>query len=188
MVVISPNSPGAMNNLAEECRQRGLRFIYDPSQQVSRLSGDDLNRQMLGAQMMICNAYESEIICKKTGKTLDDLKHGFEYLVITQGKRGSHIYHNAELHEVPSFPEVKIKDPTGVGDAYRAGLIRGLAAGWSVRTAGLVGGLCATYVLEQIGTQSHYYTVPEFIARFRAHFDDEGALDSLLSASAATQS
>jgi adenosine kinase len=75
-----------------------------------------------------------------------------------------------------------------VGDAYRAGLIRGLAAGWSVRTAGLVGGLCATYVLEQVGTQSHYYTVPEFIARFREHFDDEGALDSLLSASAATQS
>jgi adenosine kinase len=188
MVVISPNTPKAMDILADECRERGLRFIYDPSQQVSRLSGEELNRQMQGAQMMICNAYESEVICKKTEKTLHDLRASFEYLVITQGKRGSHIYHHGELHEVPSFPEVKIKDPTGVGDAYRAGLIRGLAAGLPIRTTGLVGGLCATYVLEQVGTQSHYYTMPEFIARFRAHFDDEGALDSLMSASATTQS
>ncbi len=187
LVVISPNAPKAMENLAEECRQRGLRFIYDPSQQVPRLNGDELSQQMKGAYMMICNAYEAEIICKKTEKTFDDLRQAFEYLVITQGKRGSHVYHRGELNEVPAFPEVKIKDPTGVGDAYRAGLIHGLASGWSIRTAGLVGGLCATYVLEQVGTQSHHYTPSEFVARFREHFDDEGVLDTMLQAPAATK-
>jgi adenosine kinase len=187
MIVISPNSPKAMENLTEECRQRGLRFIYDPSQQVPRLSGEELSQQMKGAYMMICNAYEAEIICKKTGKTFDDLRQGFEYLVITQGKRGSHIYHQGVLNEVPAFPEVHIKDPTGVGDAFRAGLIHGLASGWSVQISGLVGGLCATYVLEQVGTQSHHYTPADFVARFREHFDDEGALDTLLQAPAAAK-
>jgi adenosine kinase len=187
LVVISPNSPKAMENLAEECRQRNIRFVYDPSQQVPRLNGDELSAQMKGAYMMICNAYEAEIICKKTGKSFDDLRHEFEFLVVTQGKRGSHIFKRGEFHEVPAFPEVHIKDPTGVGDAYRAGLIYGLVSGWSIRIAGLVGGLCATYVLEHVGTQSHHYTIPEFIARFRQHYDDQGVLDTLLPAAAAAK-
>lgn len=180
MVIISPNSPGAMTNLTDECRMRGIRFIYDPSQQVPRLDGDLLLHQMKGAYAMICNAYEAEIICKKTGKTFDQLRHDFEYLIVTQGKRGSHIYADGVLIEVPAFPEVNIKDPTGVGDAYRAGLVRGLMAGWPLRICGLVGGLCATYALEQTGTQNHRYTPAEFIARFRQHFDDGGILDDLL--------
>jgi adenosine kinase len=180
MVIVSPNDPQAMMNLIDECRQRGIPFLYDPSQQVPRLDGDDLKRSMEGAYAMIVNAYEAEIICKKTGHTLDSLCRAVDILVITQGKRGSHIYTNGDRIEVPAFPEVKIKDPTGVGDAYRAGLIRGMVAGWPPRLAGLVGGLCATYVLEQIGTQNHAYTIPEFVARFREHFDDEGVLDSLL--------
>jgi adenosine kinase len=182
LVVVSPNAVQAMHNLTEECRAKGYRFFYDPSQQVPRLSGDDLRQQMQGAYAMVINAYECEIICKKTGMTAEQLCGEFEYLVITQGKRGSHIYDHGNLIEVPAFPEVKIKDPTGVGDAYRAGLIYSLLSGWTPRIAGMVGGLCATYVLEQVGTQSHHYTPQEFVARFRETFDDEGALDVLLAA------
>ncbi|MBC8100408.1 MAG: carbohydrate kinase family protein [Armatimonadetes bacterium] len=180
LVMISPNDPSAMANLAQECRERSIKFIYDPSQQVQRLSGDELRRDMVGAYAMVINAYESGIISKKTGLTLDDLRQQVEVLIITQGKRGSHIYTQDQLIEVPVFPEVQIKDPTGVGDAFRAGLVRGMLGGWSLKTSALVGSLCATYVLEQVGTQNHHFELPTFVARFREQFDDEGVLDELL--------
>lgn len=182
LVVVSPNDPQAMVNLILECKERGIKYIYDPSQQVPRLSGDELYTSLTGAHMMIVNAYEAEIICKKTEKTIEDLRKLIDILVITQGKHGSHIYTQDQLIAVPAFPEVKIKDPTGVGDAYRAGLICGIANGWPLKLAGLVGALCATYVLEEVGTQNHHYTREEFVTRFRQHFDDQGLLDTLLEA------
>lgn len=180
LVIVSPNDPQAMCNLAQECRERDIRFIYDPSQQVPRLTGEELYRDMQGAYVLIVNAYEAEIICKKTGQSLEDLRRTIDIVVITQGARGSHIYTNGDLIEVPSFTTDQIKDPTGVGDAFRAGLVRGIVAGWPLKLAGQIGALCATYVLEQVGTQNHSYTLPDFIERFRARFDDDGLLDGLL--------
>jgi adenosine kinase len=180
LVIISPNDPVAMLNLTEECRARGIRFVYDPSQQVPRFNGDELHQSLKGAHAMVVNAYEAEMICNKTGLTLDDLRREINILVITQGKNGSHIYADGERIEVPIVPVEAIKDPTGVGDAYRAGLLCGLAHGWSLKLAGEVGALCAAYVLEQVGTQSHRFTIPEFVARFRQHFDDQGQLAHLL--------
>ena len=179
LVIISPNDPQAMTNLAAECRERGIRFIYDPSQQVARLDGTALRHDMEGAYAMIVNAYEAEVICKKTGQTLDDLRRQIEVLVITQGKRGSHIYLHGERTEVPAFPAETIKDPTGGGDAFRAGFIRGIAVNWPLTLAAQVGSLCATYALEQVGTQSHHFTVPQFIERFRSEYADDGLLDRL---------
>jgi adenosine kinase len=180
LVIISPNDPQAMTNLAKECRERGIRFIYDPSQQVPRLTGEELYRDMQGAYAMVVNAYEAEMICKKTEQTLDDLRQAIDILVITQGGRGSHIYINGDRIDVPVFPTNGIKDPTGGGDAYRAGLIRGIVAGWPLKLAAQVGSLCATYVLENVGTQNHHFTIPDFVARFRTQFDDEGLLETLL--------
>jgi adenosine kinase len=179
LVIVSPNAPQAMINLIEECRERGIRYIYDPSQQVPRLNGDELWNSLNGAFALVVNAYEAEVICKKTGKSIDDLQEAVEILVITQGERGSHIYTDGNRTEIPVFPPTTIKDPTGVGDAYRSGLICGLAHDWPLKLAGEVGALCAAYVLEQVGTQNHRFTIPEFIARFRTYFDDNGLLDSL---------
>jgi len=179
LVIISPNDPIAMQNLAKECRERKIRFIYDPSQQVPRLTGEELYRDMQGTYAMVVNAYEVEVICKKTEQTLDDLRRIIDILVITHGGKGSHIYTNGEVIDVPVFPTT-VKDPTGGGDAFRAGLIRGIVAGWPLKLAGQVGALCATYTLEHVGTQNHRFTPFEFITRFRAHFDDQGLLDSLL--------
>lgn len=179
LVIISPNDPIAMQNLARECRERNIRFIYDPSQQVPRLSGEELHRDMQGAYAMVVNAYETEVICKKTQQTLDDLRRTIDILVVTHGGRGSHIYVNGETIEVPVF-STTVKDPTGGGDAFRAGFIRGIVAGWPLKLAGEVGALCATYTLEYVGTQNHRYTMSEFIARFRTLFNDEGLLDNLV--------
>lgn len=180
LVVISPNDPLAMMNLTEECRQRGIRFLYDPSQQVPRLSGEDLARSMQGAYAMVINAYEAEVICHKTGMSIDDLLRSIEILVITQGPHGSHIYAGGRRYEIPAFPCDSIKDPTGAGDAYRGGFLRGLASQWPLTLAGQIGALCATYALEHVGTQNHRFSLPEFVQRFRTFFDDEGLLDSLV--------
>lgn len=180
LVVVSPNDPQAMTQLTEECRRRGIRFIYDPSQQVPRLSGDELYRDMRGAYALIVNAYEAQIICQKTGLTVDQLRDEVEILVITQGGRGSHIYNEGEMISVPVFPTQDIKDPTGVGDAYRAGLIYGIVQEWPLKLAGQVGALCATYVLEHVGTQHHRFTAADFVARFRTEIDDNGLLDAIL--------
>ncbi|PJF21968.1 MAG: carbohydrate kinase family protein [Phototrophicales bacterium] len=180
MVIISPNDPKAMSNLAEECRQHHIRFIYDPSQQVPRLSGEELRRDMDGAHAMIVNAYEAEVISQKTGLSLDDLRDMIDILVITRGKHGSTIYTNGHVTDVKAFPAVN-NDPTGGGDAFRAGFVTGLLHNWSLELAAQVGSLCASYCIEQIGTQSHKFTIGEFIGRFRTEYDDNGALDVLLS-------
>jgi adenosine kinase len=180
LVVISPNDPAAMINLAEECRTRNIPFMADPSQQIPRFDGEQLRASTDGAYALIVNAYEAEVMCKKTGQTLDDLRRNFEILVITRGARGAQIYHRGDLTEVSAFPVEEIKDPTGAGDAFRAGFLRGLAAGWPLQLCAQIGSLCASYVLEHVGTQNHTFTLPEFVARFRQHADDDGLLDALL--------
>jgi adenosine kinase len=186
LVIISPNDPVAMCNLAEECRTRGIRFIFDPSQQLPRLNGDEIRQGLTGAYALVVNAYEAEMICSKLGISIDALCSECQILVITQGKNGSHIYVEGERIDVPIVPVAEIKDPTGVGDAYRSGLLCGIAHDWPLKLAGEVGALCAAYVLEQVGTQTHRFTIPEFINRFRQHFDDQGQLESLLQSTASS--
>jgi adenosine kinase len=181
LVLISPSDPGSMSQLAAECRSRGIRFMYDPSQQVPRLSGDDLKRDMQGAYAMVVNGYECEVIQQKTGLTLDQLRAAIDILVVTHGKDGSTIYTNGDVTPVPTFLIPEVKDPTGGGDAFRAGFIRGLAAGLPLKLAGEMGSLVAAYTLEHVGTQNHRFTLREFVARFRTQFDDGGKLDALLS-------
>ncbi len=180
LVIVSPNDPLAMSRLTEECRQRNYRFVYDPSQQVPRLSGDDLSKDMQGAYAMVVNAYEADVICEKTGMSLQDLRDTIDLLVITHGENGSKIYTNGDIIEVPAFAPDTILDPTGAGDAYRAGFFTGLMRGMSLGTSGQVGALSAAYALENIGTQNHHFTIQDFVDRLRSHVDDGGELDKLL--------
>lgn len=180
LVVISPNDPLAMIQLTEECRERGIRFVADPSQQVPRLSGDELRKIIEGAYLLVVNAYEAEIIGKKTGLMPGQLRNLVNILIITQGKNGADIYENGDISHVGVFDTDDIKDPTGVGDAFRAGLLRGVASGWPLKLSAQVGSLCAAYTLEQIGTQNHAYTIADFVKRFRTQYDDAGVLDDLL--------
>ncbi len=178
-VIISPNDPDAMANLADECRARNLRFVYDPSQQIARMNGEALRRGMEGAYLMVINQYESNMVMQKTGLSLADLREMIELLVITHGADGSEIYSNGDIISVDAFPTESIVDPTGAGDAYRAGFITGLSKGLPLDLCGAMGALCATYVLEHVGTQKHSFTTAEFIERFRTYYDDEGQLDIL---------
>ena len=130
LVVVSPNDPQAMAKFAEESRKAGIPFLYDPSQQVARLSGDDLARDMEGAKFLFCNEYEYELIKSKTGMDMPRILDRVEYLVVTHGKNGAKLHSRKEECEIPTVPEDSIVDPTGVGDAFRGGFLVGYSHGW----------------------------------------------------------
>jgi len=180
LVVVSPNDPLAMKNFTAECRDLEIPYLYDPSQQILRLEGPELKRDLEGAAFLFVNDYEFGLICKKTGYELADMLQHVKVLVVTRGKDGSTIYADGREIDIPTVPEVRIVDPTGVGDAFRGGFLTGYARGWDWELCGQIGSLAATYCLEQKGTQNHKYTRAEFVARFRQHFDDKGVLDALL--------
>jgi len=180
LVVVSPNDPVAMVSLCDECRRSGARFIYDPGQQVARLNGDELQRGINGAFMVVINIYEASVIYEKTGLSLADLRDQAEIVVITESEKGSTIYQSNDAIEVEAFPPTQIADPTGAGDAYRAGFILGLSKGLPLKLCAQIGALSATYALEVVGTQNHNFTLTAFVERFRRLVDDRGQLDCLL--------
>jgi len=180
LVVVSPNAPDAMTKFAAECRELGIPYLYDPSQQLLRLEGEEIARDMQGAHFLFVNDYEFGLISKKTGLDLDGMLAQVDNIVITRGKDGADVYADGKEFHIPTVPEQKIVDPTGVGDAFRGGFLAAYSRGWDWELCGQVGSLAAVYVLEQSGTQNHRYTREEFVARFRQHFDDAGQLDQLL--------
>ena len=180
LVIVSPNAPEAMTKFAAECRELKIPYLYDPSQQILRLEGPELARDMDGAQFLFVNDYEFELISKKTGFDLGQILQHVDVVVITRGKDGSSIYAAGKEYNIPVVPEVQIADPTGVGDAYRAGFLIGYARGWGWELCGQIGSLAATYCLEQKGPQNHSFTRLQFVKRFRQHFDDKGVLDFII--------
>lgn len=180
LIVISPTDPGAMNQYIDEAAELGVPYLYDPSQQTVRLSGDELRKGVEGAYALFVNYYEFCLIEKHTGLTLADIQDRVEILVITRGEGGSLIYSGGEEIEVNVVPPGAIIDPTGVGDAYRGGFLTGLSYQLDMELCGQIGALAASYCLETDGPQSHAYTPEEFIERFRGHFDDQGKLDVML--------
>ena len=170
LVIISPNDPGAMVQYAEECRAMGVAFIFDPSQQCARLSGDDLRDGISGARLVICNDYEFELIRQKTGMDEQQLLQHASALVITRGENGCSAYESTTRIDVPAVTPHRIVDPTGVGDAFRGGLMKGIAVGRSLKECAQLGTVAATYALEHLGGQSHAYTIKEFTDRYAEHF------------------
>ncbi len=170
LVVISPNDPRAMVQYARECKELGLQYIYDPSQQIIRLSGDELREGVRGSTMTIANEYEFEMLKHKTG--WDDARVAAETrtLIVTLGEKGSRIHVRDQVVPVPAAPPRRQADPTGVGDAYRAGIIKGYLKKLPWETIGRLGSLAATYALEEHGTQNHRYSLEEFSERFRESF------------------
>ena len=184
LVIISPNDPGAMVQYAEECRTLGIPFIFDPGQQCARMSGDELRDGISGARLVICNDYEFELIRQKTGMGEDGVLGQAQSLVITRGEEGCSLYEKAPgsgirdsgLGDAISRVDVKaiaphrIIDPTGVGDAFRGGLMKGMAVGRPLKECAQLGSVAATYALEHLGGQSHAYTMKEFGGRYAEHF------------------
>jgi adenosine kinase len=170
LAIISPNDPAAMTQYAEECRTLGIPFIFDPGQQCARMSGPELLAGIVGARILICNDYELELIRQKTGLSEDELLERSALLVVTRGEHGSSVISRQSRHDVRAVPPNRMGDPTGVGDAYRAGFMKGLALGAEAPVCAAMGSVAAPYVLEHIGGQSHAYTWTEFERRYESQF------------------
>jgi adenosine kinase len=187
LVVISPNDPEAMTRYAQECRQSGVPFLYDPSQQVARLNGEELLEGLSGASILIANDYELKVLSQKTGLLREGLEELVPVLVVTHGADGSTLSASSEggarirYAVPPARPEGKAVDPTGVGDAFRAGLIRGIRMGAPWPVAGRMGSLAAIFSLESEGPQPPRYSIAEFVRRYERNFGREPVLDDLKS-------
>jgi adenosine kinase len=180
LVIISPNDPVGMLKYTEECRDLGIRFIFDPSQQLARFTGEQALYGMTGAFALAVNDYELEMIKQKTGLDEAGLLDRVHVLVITRGADGATLVSRYRRVDVPVVPPAVILDPTGVGDAFRAGLITGFVRDYSWEVTGRLGALAATYCLEQVGTMNHHYTLQEFVARYRGNFGDAPEIEDLL--------
>lgn len=151
LVIISPNDPGAMTQYVRECKELGLRYIYDPSQQIVRLSDQDLRDGLDGSYMTVVNDYEFEMLRSRLQLDESAMLKCAQTLIITRGEVGSTILTQNAQFTVPSVLTARPIDPTGVGDAYRAGVMKGLALGLPWETIGRMAALAATYVLENHG-------------------------------------
>ena len=186
VAIIAPNDPAAMDKYARECRELGIPYIYDPSQQVARVGGEELSDGLTGAYILILNEYEYGILQKKTGLSEDQLLDRVQTVVVTRGEAGSTVLSrrgesgNLQRLDVPAARPRAAYDPTGVGDAYRAGLIKGLVRGYPWQVTGRLASLAAVYVLEHPGPQPQPYTRQEFVQRYRENFGDTPELAELL--------
>lgn len=180
LVIVSPNDPGAMAQYVDECKRNGFPYAYDPSQQIVRVDDKELAAGVKGAMALFVNEYEFGLLQKRLGQSAEQIITQVGYAVVTCGEDGSQIFQGDQRYDIPAIPPMRIADPTGVGDAYRGGFLTGIEHGLPIELCGKIGALAAAYCLEQRGTQNHTYTIPEFIQRFREHFDDHGMLDKLL--------
>ena len=171
-VIISPDDPVAMENHTQACRDMGVNFIYDPSQQLARISGDAFMRSVQGAKVLTVNDYELEMAKKLSGLDEAGLLEIVEAIVVTRGPDGASVLTRAGETRVPAAQPEAVREPTGVGDAFRAGLLVGLKAGYNWETILKLGNSSAVYVIEQMGTQNHTYSRAQFLARVRENYGD----------------
>ena len=172
LTIISPNDPAAMTQYAEECRTLGVPFIFDPGQQCARMGGDELVEGLTGAAIVIVNDYELELLRQKTRLDDEGILDRANALVVTRGEHGSSVIRRGSRVDVPAVPPHRIADPTGVGDAYRGGFMKGVAVGADDAVCARLGSVAATFALEHLGGQSHSYTFAEFRERYQEHFGE----------------
>ena len=176
IVVISPDDPEAMLRHSEVCRSEGIAFAADPSQQMARMSGDEIRQLITGAKYLFLNEYELALAMQKTGWSDAEILDLVEYRVVTLGSQGAKVESkNGEFVQV-GVPKEKAKiDPTGVGDSFRSGFIAGLAWGLSHERCAQLGSMIATYVIETTGTQEYRFTKDEFVTRFSEAYGIDAA-------------
>jgi adenosine kinase len=180
LVVISADDPAAMVRHSTEARERGYRFAADPSQQIARMSGEDLHALVDGAELLFTNDYEKNLLESKAGWTEADVMARIGVRITTQGKRGVEIVgRDVERVHVPVAKERAKIDPTGVGDGFRAGFLTGRSWGLSWERSAQVGSLLATLVLETVGTQEYDVKPHDFADRLAESYGDDAAAEVL---------
>ncbi len=168
--IIAPGNIFDMVAFSRFYHERNIPYLFDPGQNIPALSGDDLRTCINGARALIANDYEMRLIEEKTGWNHDDVLSAVNILVTTLGEKGSRIETKKEAFEIPAAQCSVVKDPTGAGDAYRAGFLKGLLHKLPLDQCGKLGSVVAAYTVEQYGTQTHNPTFQEIQERFKTNF------------------
>ena len=178
LVLVSPNDPGAMLRHTAECRERGVAFAADPSQTLTFLDGPAIRQLVEGATYLFTNEYEASLVADKTGWSSDEVLALVGTRITTLGAKGCLVQRQGEpdLH-VGVVEATNVADPTGTGDAFRAGFLSATAWGLGLERACQVGALLATYVVETVGTQEHSFTTTQFLGRLEGAFGPEAAAE-----------
>ncbi|SNS27304.1 adenosine kinase [Humidesulfovibrio mexicanus] len=170
MGIVSPGNVQDMVELPAYFKKAGIPYIFDPGQQITALTGEQMAQAIEGSFALCTNDYELELVIKATGLSRAELLKRTGALVTTLGEEGSLIAQGAQETRVPVVKVDKALDPTGAGDAYRAGLLKGLCLGEPLAKAAELGSVCAAFCVASKGTQEHRFSMEDFNASLSAHF------------------
>ena len=168
--IVSPDGREGMLTHAAQFHAAGVPFIFDPGQGLPMFSGEELLDFLKLANYCTVNDYEAKLICDRTGKTLAELAQLVEALIVTLGSEGSHIYTGGHRIDIPSVKPEAVLDPTGCGDAYRSGLLYGMAQGWDWEKTGRLASLMGSIKIAHRGGQNHKPTRDDIASRYAAAF------------------
>jgi adenosine kinase len=168
IAIVAPGNFDDMVGLCQEYKSRGVRYIFDPGQQLTSFDKESILNCIDGAYILITNDYELEMIMEKTGLDRDALLTKVSIIITTLGELGSRVCALDRVIEIPPVKIAKAVDPTGAGDSYRSGLIKGLVDGLDVEKCAAMGSACASFAVEYLGTQEHHFTIEEFQKRLES--------------------
>ncbi|MDO8573607.1 MAG: carbohydrate kinase family protein [Candidatus Daviesbacteria bacterium] len=173
LAVISPNNPEAMVKFTKQCQDKSIKYMLDPGMQLPSLSSDDLKNMVKDADILIGNDYEIALLRDKIQETSDKLLENVGILITTLGEKGSTIQTKDQNLQINAGKVIQAVDPTGAGDAYRAGFLTGFLKSLDLKTCGQMGSAAACYAVEKYGTTSHTFTVEGFCKRYKENFGEE---------------
>ncbi len=166
VAIVGPTDKDAMIKHVKECAEKNIPVVFDPGQQITAFSAQELMLLVGQAKFLIANDYEMKMIQEKTGWGPEEMLKHVEIMILTLGDKGSIIRTKDEILEIQPCQALSVDDPTGAGDAYRAGFFTAYANGENLQVCGQVGSVAATYAVEKYGTQNHEYTIEEFEKRY----------------------
>ncbi len=170
IAIAAPGNLEDMKNYMSFYKEKGIRCIFDPGQNIPAFSGPELTEMLTGASILISNDYELELIMNSTGLSKAEILERTPVVITTLGEKGCMISEGGNDTAVPAAKVSEVKDPTGAGDGFRAGLVKGMTMGKSLPDAAKIGAVSAAYAVEKYGTQEHHFTEEEFWKRFTDNF------------------
>lgn len=170
LAIVSPGNLDDMRAMPRYFREKGVRYVYDPGQQLPVLTGEELLDAIEGSFALTSNDYELDMICKATGRDRAEIQALTQWTITTLGEQGSSVVGKGQRTDIGVATPTRVMDPTGAGDAHRAGLLKGLSLGMEVVEAAKVGATCASFAIEEYGTQLHTFDEASFVARHEAAF------------------
>ena len=170
LATVSPDGKEGMHQHARQCAEHGIPFVFDPGQGLPMFSGAELDEFIRLADYVAVNDYEGKMLEEKTGRSLDAIARDVKALVVTLGAHGSQIHAGGKRFEIPCVAADAVVDPTGCGDAYRSGLLHGIAQGWDWESTGRLGSLMGSIKIAHRGPQNHAPSRAEIDERFRKAF------------------